>query len=131
MPAPSALQAAILRVKLRHLEVDNSRRRALADAYRSALAASELILPGVRPGAHHVYHQFVVRSTAREQMRAGLDAQGVGTAIHYPLPVHLQPAYRGRVRHASLAGTEAIAHEILSLPMYPELDPQAITQMRF
>jgi dTDP-4-amino-4,6-dideoxygalactose transaminase len=125
------LQAAILRVKLRHLEVDNSRRCALADAYRSALAASELILPGIRPGAHHVYHQFVVRSTAREQMRAGLDAQGVGTAIHYPLPVHLQPAYRGRVRHGSLARTEAIAHEILSLPMYPELDPQAITQMRF
>jgi dTDP-4-amino-4,6-dideoxygalactose transaminase len=123
------LQAATLRVKLRHLEADNARRRALADTYRAAWAGSELIVPPVRPGAHHVYHQFVVRSAARDRLRAHLDAQNVGTAIHYPLPVHLQPAYRGRVRHDSLHRSEAIAREILSLPMYPELDPESIKQM--
>jgi dTDP-4-amino-4,6-dideoxygalactose transaminase len=125
------MQAAILRVKLRYLDGENARRRELADTYERALQGTELILPRARAGACHVYHQYVIRSAARDRLRAELDAQGVGTAIHYPVPVHMQPAYRGRVRHGALDCTEAIAHEILSLPMYPELGANAITQMRF
>ena len=125
------LQAAILRVKLSSLEGDNARRRELADEYTQALSHAKVILPHVRPGAGHVYHQYVIRAAARDLLRAELDTQGIGTSIHYPAPVHLQPAYRGRVRHDNLDRTEAIAREILSLPMYPELDPEAIRKMRF
>jgi dTDP-4-amino-4,6-dideoxygalactose transaminase len=115
------LQAAILRVKLRHLDIENARRRELASAYQRALAQSGLTLPVCSAGAVHVYHQYVVRSARRDRLRAGLRASDVDTLIHYPLPVHLQPAYRDRICHASLDHTEAAVREILSLPMFPEL----------
>jgi dTDP-4-amino-4,6-dideoxygalactose transaminase len=116
------LQAAVLRVKLRYLEQENGRRREIAAAYNALLADTPLRLPQVRPGATHVYHQYVVRSRERDQLRAFLEADGIGTMIHYPIPVHLQPAYRGRVALAGrLARTEALCREILSLPMYPHL----------
>ncbi len=116
------LQAAVLRVKLRHLEADNRRRAEIAARYEAGLAGTAVRPPRVRPGATHVYHLYVVRSARREELRAFLARQGVGTAVHYPVPVHLQPAYRGRVRVVgSLAGTERAAREVLSLPMYPEL----------
>jgi dTDP-4-amino-4,6-dideoxygalactose transaminase len=115
------LQSAILRIKLRHLDAENARRQALADVYGAALGTTDLILPRARGGARHVYHQYVIRSAARDRLRSTLAAHDVGTAIHYPVPVHLQPAYAGRVRQASLDRTEMVAREILSLPMYPEL----------
>jgi dTDP-4-amino-4,6-dideoxygalactose transaminase len=116
------LQAAVLRVKLRYLDQENLRRREIAGAYDACLADTPLRLPQVRPGATHVFHQYVVRSRERDQLRSFLEAHGVGTMIHYPVPVHLQPAYRGRVALAiRLAGTEAICGEILSLPMYPQM----------
>jgi dTDP-4-amino-4,6-dideoxygalactose transaminase len=116
------LQAAVLRVKLRYLDQENGRRREIAALYNSLLAQTPLGLPPVRPGATHVYHQYVVRSRHRDQLQAFLEAHGIGTMIHYPVPVHLQPAYRGRLRLANpLAGTEALCREILSLPLYPHL----------
>ncbi len=116
------LQAAVLRVKLRHLEADNRRRAEIAARYDAGLAGTAVRPPKVRPGATHVYHLYVVRSGRREELRAFLARRGVGTAVHYPVPVHLQPAYRGRVRVAgSLAETERAAREVLSLPIYPEL----------
>jgi dTDP-4-amino-4,6-dideoxygalactose transaminase len=115
------LQAAILRVKLKYLDRENTRRREIAAAYDSALAGAGLTLPKCGKDAVHVYHQYVIRSAKRDALRAALCAQGVGTAIHYPRPVHLQPAYRGRVQHGSLLRTEEAVKEILSLPMYPEL----------
>jgi dTDP-4-amino-4,6-dideoxygalactose transaminase len=116
------LQAAVLRVKLRYLDQENRRRREIAGSYNAWLADTPLRLPQVRPGATHVFHQYVVRSRERDQLRSFLEAHGVGTMIHYPVPVHLQPAYRGRVALAiRLAGTEAICGEILSLPMYPQM----------
>jgi hypothetical protein len=115
------VQAAILRVKLRHLDAQNDRRGAIAAAYTAALP-SNLIGPDIRPDANHVFHLYVTRSAARDAVQADLRGIGVGTGIHYPMPVHLQPAYKGRVRlWDGCRKTEKAAAEVLSLPLYPEL----------
>lgn len=121
------LQAAVLRVKLRYLRAENERRRALAARYTTGLFGSGLILPVERPGVTHVYHQYVVRHWRRDLLRERLAAQRIGTLVHYPLPVHLQPAYQGRVWVGpGLPVTERVAREVMSLPMFPELqDEQA------
>jgi len=115
------LQAGVLRVKLAHLARDNERRRELAAFYDRALAGTDLVLPAVRPNASHVYHLYVVRSRARNALQQALEARGIGSLVHYPVPVHLQPAYRSRLRHADMRHTERAAASVLSLPMYPEL----------
>lgn len=115
------VQAAILRVKLRYLDCDNARRRELADAYGAALAGSGLILPRPEAGSVHIYHQYVVRSAHRDALRTTLRDHGAGSLIHYPVPIHLQPAYRDRLQHGMMARTEEAAREVLSLPMFPEL----------
>jgi dTDP-4-amino-4,6-dideoxygalactose transaminase len=121
------LQAAILRIKLPHLERDTEARRVLAARYREKLAGLPLSLPEERAGARHVYHLYVVRSAARDALLASLKANDIQPAVHYPAPVHLQPAYRGRVRTVGeLSATEAAAREILSLPMYPELGSEEL-----
>ncbi len=121
------LQAAVLRVKLRHLRAENQRRRALAARYTAGLAGAGLVLPVERPGVTHVYHQYVVRHPRRDLLREHLAAQGIGTLVHYPLPVHRQPAYQGRVWVGDgLPISEQAAREVMSLPMFPELrDEQA------
>lgn len=116
------LQAAILRVKLRYLDADNAARQQWAFFYDQALAESQLVLPKFLPGAPHVYHLYVVRCGDRDRLHDFLHARGIGTLIHYPVPVHLQPAYRCRLRGSDqLPETERAAGEVLSLPMYPEL----------
>jgi len=122
------IQAAILRVKLPHLDEENARRRELARIYDAALSGIPVTVPHSSPGVAHAYHQYVVRSDHRDELRAFLKANSVGTLIHYPVPLHLQPAYQGRVilDEAGLEQTEAICRRILSLPMYPQLaDAQA------
>ena len=117
------LQAAMLRVKLKRLAGWNSRRRQLASKYRRLLArdARRLVLPSERAGAgSHVFHLYVVRHPQRERLRAHLAARGVETLIHYPIPLHLQPLFRRRGQPA-LPAAEALAREILSLPLYPQL----------
>jgi dTDP-4-amino-4,6-dideoxygalactose transaminase len=118
------LQAAILRVKLPHLAADNARRAAIAARYDAGLAGLDLVLPARAAGRSHVFHQYVVRSRRRDALREALQAAGIGTNVHYPVPVHLQPAYRDRTAlgPSGLAETELAAGEILSLPMYPQLD---------
>jgi dTDP-4-amino-4,6-dideoxygalactose transaminase len=118
------LQAAILRVKLPHLAADNARRAAIAVRYDAGLAGLDLVLPARAAGRSHVFHQYVVRSRRRDALREALQAAGIGTNVHYPVPVHLQPAYRDRTAlgPSGLAETELAAGEILSLPMYPQLD---------
>ena len=125
------IQAAVLRVKLGHLHEDNARRRAIARAYDEGLADLELVRPAPRPGATHVYHQYVVRVADRDRVQATLAAHGVGTAIHYPTPVHRQPAYAGRVfiGPTGLAATERLSTTILSLPMFPELGDEAVQRV--
>lgn len=118
------LQAAILRIKLRHLDADNAKRRALAAQYASALKATALNLPQTRAGAQHVFHLYVVRTANRQGLIAHLKAHDIHPGVHYPVPVHRQAAYDGRTRTASsMAVTEVLAAEVLSLPIYPELEP--------
>jgi dTDP-4-amino-4,6-dideoxygalactose transaminase len=113
------LQAAFLRVKLRHLESQNALRRHLAQAYSAAL--SGVITPIEQADCLHVYHLYVIRTRQRDALRAFLSAHGIGTAIHYPVPLHLQPAYAESKIPAPLPVTEQAAGEILSLPLYPQM----------
>lgn len=115
------LQAALLRVKLRRLDAWNRQRQALAGRYDELLAGSAVITPAVAPGNRHVYHLYVVRSLQRDALQAHLARCGIGTAVHYPAPVHQQPAYRRLAPHGGLPVTERAAAEILSLPMYPQM----------
>jgi dTDP-4-amino-4,6-dideoxygalactose transaminase len=123
------LQAAILRVKLRHLERDNARRRTLAEIYARQLKSSSVKLPSVRLGAQHVFHQYVVRASNREALSEWLHSRGVPTAVHYPLPVHAQPAYVGRVALGAggLEESERACSEVLSLPVHAYLSDEAVT----
>ena len=125
------LQAAVLRVKLRYLDIENKRRGELATIYDRALAASAVQCPQVNPGASHVYHQYVVRCDQRDALQTYLKANGIGSLIHYPVPVHLQPAYAGRIVTApgGLSVTERTCREILSLPMYPQLTEEQIARV--
>lgn len=120
------LQAAILRVKLTHLAADTARRQAIARRYDAGLKDLKgIALPATRPGAEPVYHQYVidVGAARRDALRTKLTEAGVGTLIHYPVPIHRQPAYAGRVPLGvgGLPRTEAAALGIISLPMYPQL----------
>lgn len=117
------LQAAILRVKLRSLDQDNAARAHIATKYRDGLSGSGLILPFVREEATHVYHLYVVRASRRDALRQHLKDKGIAALVHYPVPVHLQPAYKGRLAGSdNLSETERAAHDVLSLPIYPELN---------
>jgi dTDP-4-amino-4,6-dideoxygalactose transaminase len=121
------LQAAILRVKLEHLDRDNARRASIADRYDAALAGTALRAPERRSGSTHVFHQYVVRSPEREAVLGALRERGIAAGVHYPVPVHLMPGYRGRIRGSeALPETERAAREVLSLPMYPELEADAV-----
>jgi len=116
------VQAAALRVKLRYLDTDNAARARRAQDYHQALRGTQLSAPKRRSDATHVYHLYVIRCSERDELQTWLKARGVGTLIHYPVPIHLQPAYRGRLRGGdNLPETERAAHQVLSLPMYPEL----------
>jgi dTDP-4-amino-4,6-dideoxygalactose transaminase len=121
------LQAAILRVKLKYLEEANAARRRHARLYGQLLADSPVVTPAVSAYAEHVYHLYVVRVENRDGLNAILHDRGIATGIHYPVPIHLQPAYQdlGYVR-GDFPITEQYAEQVLSLPMYPELEREAI-----
>jgi dTDP-4-amino-4,6-dideoxygalactose transaminase len=116
------IHAATLRVKLRHLDRWNSDRRRVAAWYREALEG--VALPVEAGWAEHVWHLFTIRTSHRDELRERLAAAGIGTGIHYPLPLHLQPALLDRLRHeeGAFPASETRAREQLSLPMYPELE---------
>ena len=124
------LQAAILRVKLRHLEAGNARRREIAAAYTSALTGSAVRPPAVRDDATHVFHQYVVTCERRDALKAHLAGEGVGSLVHYPSAVHQQPAFADpALRAGSLAVTERVVDRILSLPMFPELQQEQVARV--
>jgi dTDP-4-amino-4,6-dideoxygalactose transaminase len=124
------LQAAILRVKLRHLDRDNARRRAIADRYDHELRDLGITLPARRAGSTHVFHLYVIRHPQRDRLLDFCRRQGIAPGVHYPVPVHLQPAYRDRLAGAGcLPETERAAREVLSLPLYPELEDEAVTRV--
>ena len=121
------VQGAVLGVKLRHLEAWTEARRRHAAEYARQLADTPAAPPVERPGTRHVYHVYVVRLAQRDAWRARLGEAGVQTGVHYPIPVHLQPAYRD-LGHAAgdFPVSERAAGEVLSLPIFPELTDQQI-----
>ena len=117
-----SLQAAILRVKLRHLDEWNQKRRQHADFYLESFANSDLKPLAIHEDAEAVWHLFVVRVSDREAFQQKLKEEGIATGVHYPVPLHLQPAYEHfQIPSSSLPITERVANEVVSLPMYPEL----------
>ncbi|WP_421994431.1 DegT/DnrJ/EryC1/StrS family aminotransferase [Roseococcus sp.] len=125
------VQAAILRVKLQHLDRQNARRREIADAYDAALSGTALTAPARRADAYHVFHLYVLRHPERDAFMSKLKALGIGTGIHYPMPVHTQPAYAGRVAlgPANCAETARTAQEVFSLPMFPEMTDEQVARV--
>ncbi len=123
------LQAAILQVKCRYLPQHNQRRRELAALYSEGLAKANVTPPSVRGAVQHVFHQYVIRTSRRDALRDFWQGRGVPTAVHYPQPVHTQPAYLNRVAIGAggLAETERACQEVLSLPMHAQLTNEAVT----
>jgi dTDP-4-amino-4,6-dideoxygalactose transaminase len=117
------IQAAVLRAKLLHLDAWNRERTERALAYGSALSeTSGLVLPTVRPGAKSAWHLYTIRLPGRDGLSAHLKALGIASAVHYPMPLHLQPAMAaGGGRPGQLPVTEQLCREVISLPLYPEL----------
>jgi dTDP-4-amino-4,6-dideoxygalactose transaminase len=116
------LQAAVLRAKLPFLDEWTAARRALARRYSEALAGHEIVLPAIAREADPAWHLYVIRSAARDALVDGLNRQGIGAGVHYPLPLHLQPAYADLgYKAGALPVTEAVAASCLSLPLYPEM----------
>ena len=122
------LQASILRVKLRNLDVTNQKRIDLAAIYSELLDSEKIILPKVLSGNKHVYHLYVVRVTNRQELLRELPKANIFPGIHYPWPVHLNDAYASKVGRVSgsLKNTEFASETVLSLPMYPELSHEDI-----
>jgi dTDP-4-amino-4,6-dideoxygalactose transaminase len=116
-------------VKLLHLDRDNAARQNWAVRYLGGLKETVLTLPVTRAEASHVYHLFVVRSRERDALKEYLKEKGIGTLVHYPVPVHLQPAYKNRLKTSDMDATEKVAKEVLSLPMYPELAESDVDQV--
>lgn len=118
-----ALQAAVLRVKLTHLDAWSTARRANAARYDEALAeVAEVLRPSVVDGHHHVYNQYTIRCRRRDDLRAALADQGIGSGVYYPVPLHLQQCFSSLGgRRGQLPVSEQLCGEVLSLPIFPEL----------
>ena len=121
------LQAAVLRVKLRHLDEWNEARRRHAHLYDRRLEDANVTLPFNAEYSEHVYYLYVVQSERRDELREWLGAKGIATGIHFPVPIHLQPAY-AHLGHSEgdFPVAEAYARRTLSLPMFPELTEQEV-----
>jgi dTDP-4-amino-4,6-dideoxygalactose transaminase len=127
------IQAAILRVKLQYLDQDNDGRVKWADKYNMLLKKTSLALPVPLDGAKHVYHQYILKTaepTQRDELRQYLHSKGIGTQILYPMPIHQQPAYNGRIPIIrKLDVTEKLVDYIMNLPVYPELAAEDIEEV--
>lgn len=125
-----ALQAAALRIKLRRLDAWNESRRMHAGRYLERLSSTPIELPQELAGRKHVYHLFVVRHPQRDRIQAALTEQGIGTGLHYPVPLHLQPAYHHLgLRSGSFPESERWASQGLSLPMFPDLTEEQVERV--
>lgn len=120
------LHAAVLAAKLPHLDDHNEWRQDVAAIYAELLADAPVELPVPAPPGGHVYHLYVIQAPRREELQAHLAEHRVGTGIHYPIPIHLQPAYRSLGKPGSFPVTESTAERILSLPMYAGISRQGV-----
>jgi dTDP-4-amino-4,6-dideoxygalactose transaminase len=127
----SELQCAVLRTKLRHLEAWTEERRRLAGLYEQRLVPLGLAVQTTQPWARHVRHLFVIRHPERDGLQAHLQEEGIDAGVHYPIPVHLQPGLADHAWRAegTLETTEALAREVLSLPLYPELGEEGVDRV--
>jgi dTDP-4-amino-4,6-dideoxygalactose transaminase len=125
------LQAALLRVKLSRLDDWNARRREIAQQYSRGLTPiRHVVVPQIESNSEPVWHVFVVRSKSRDQLQSHLKAEGIATLIHYPIPPHLSQAYAGLALPRDLFPiTETLSTEILSLPLWPQMDPSNVDQV--
>jgi dTDP-4-amino-4,6-dideoxygalactose transaminase len=125
------VQAAVLRAKLPHLDGENARRREIATKYSAAFASTHLVLPQAAPDVTHVYHQYTVRDPSRNDLAAFLKKRGIGVAILYPSPVHLQPAFRERHLSGSrsLPESERVCEELICLPVHPQLTDLQVAEV--
>ncbi len=130
-----ALQAAVLNVKLKYLKLWNEKRRKNAQIYETLFRETKLnhrlvSLPTVQKGCYHIFNQFVIRARQRDELRQYLIAQGIGTEIYYPIPLHLQECYRSLgYLPGSLPQSEKAARETIALPIYPELTLRQLTKV--
>jgi dTDP-4-amino-4,6-dideoxygalactose transaminase len=121
------IQGAILGVKLRHLEAWTEQRRQVATWYAETLDRESVRLPKARPDCRHVYHVYAVRTDDRDRLRDQLTSHGIQSGTHYPIPVHLQPAYADLGYGAGdFPNAEAAAREVLSLPLFPEMTREQV-----
>lgn len=124
------IQAAILRVKLRYLDIANQKRGELAAIYFENIKFEDIKPPKIRQNASHVFHLFVVRTQHRKCLQEYLAKQGILTGIHYPIPIHLQAAYKNRIKTSKDMGvTTQASDEVLSLPLYPELTTDEVKKV--
>jgi dTDP-4-amino-4,6-dideoxygalactose transaminase len=124
------IQAAVLRVKLRHLESENERRRELALRYESELLGTPVEPVAVRKDCVSARHLFVVRAPSRDELAEHLKNRGIQTLVHFPISTHLQPAYRDLgLREGSCPAAEKAASEVLSLPLYPALSIEDVSRV--
>jgi dTDP-4-amino-4,6-dideoxygalactose transaminase len=123
------LQAAVLRVKLAHLDRFNQARRAVARQYREKLNQKNITLPAEHGRGTHVYHQFTIRSSRRDELREALARESIAASVFYPIPLHRQPAYEAATRGVSLPVSEKIAGEVLSLPINALLDAASVERI--
>jgi dTDP-4-amino-4,6-dideoxygalactose transaminase len=124
------LQAALLRVKLKHLDEWNTSRKRKANIYLGKLECNELILPIILKDTEPVWHLFVIRSKLRDKIKKDLENAGIGAMIHYPVPPHLQPAYtKDGYKMGDFPITEKIHNEVLSLPMFPGLSEKDLSKI--
>jgi dTDP-4-amino-4,6-dideoxygalactose transaminase len=123
------VQAAVLRVKLAHLERFNSARQEVAKQYRARLSGTNLVLPAEHGRGTHVYHQFTLRSPRRDALREALARESIAASVFYPIPLHRQPAYEAANRDLSLPVSERISAEVLSLPINPFLGAPSVQRI--
>lgn len=122
-----SIQAAVLRVKLKYLDEWTDMRIKNADKYDELLKDKDIVTPFVRDNSKHVYHLYVIRARNRDQLRTNLKSNGIATGIHYPIPLHLQPAYEYLgYREGDFPVSELISQQVLSLPMWPEISDDKI-----
>ncbi len=120
------IQAAVLNVKFKYLNQWNEARNRVAEIYTRKLVNAPVILPTVLPDHHHVYHLYVIKMKHRNAVLKFLNERGIGAGIHYPIPLHRQPAYVGQFKDLELPNTDRLVNEILSLPVFPEMTAEDI-----
>ena len=124
------IQAAIVRVKLRHIDAFNEGRRRAADLYRKHMRQPGIVLPSEAEGCRHVWHQFTILAGMRDRLQEALAKAGIASAVYYPVPLHRQEAFRaGGARHGALPVSDGMAERVLSLPMFPEITEEEILRI--